>query len=74
MTSDEALDVLADEVIGAAVREMIENGLWDSYLDAELGPASSTALRDRLSARAAAGPHPAALSEALRAHARAGGS
>lgn len=74
MTPDEALDVLADEVICAAVREMVENGLWDSYLEAELRPASSTALRDRLSARAAAGPHPAALSEAMRAHARAGGS
>ena len=74
MTPGEALEVLADEVTCAAVREMIDNGLWDSYLDAEWAGSSSTALRDRLLARVEAGPDPETVSEALKVHARTGRS
>lgn len=67
MTSDEALDVVADEVTRVALREVIDNGLWDTYLDAELTDLCSSALKKRLSDRAAAGPAVGALAAALRA-------
>lgn len=67
MTSDEALEVLADEVTRAAMQEVVDNGLWDTYVEVELPDRQSAALRDRLTTRIAAGPDRVALSEALRA-------
>jgi len=34
MTPDEALEVVADEVTRAAMQEVIDNGLVDTYVDA----------------------------------------
>ena len=65
MTSDEALDVLADHVICRALQEIVENGQWDSYIDVDLSGAQSAALRDRLLARVAAGPNAETLAQAL---------
>ncbi len=72
MTPDEALAVIADEVVRSALEEVMDNGLWDSYLDAELAERSSNAIRARLLERVASRPDPARLSDALRAHVRIG--
>lgn len=66
MTTDEALEVVADEVTRAVLQEVLDNGLWDSYLEADLSDQNSTALRDRLRQKTAARPDPATLSDALR--------
>ena len=65
MTSDEALNVLADHATCNALQEIVENGEWDSYIDADLSGAQSAALRDRLAARVAAGPDAETLAQAL---------
>lgn len=66
MTTQEALEVLADEVTRAALQEVLDNGLWDAYVDGELTDQTSTALRRRLERRISRGPHPSVVAEALR--------
>lgn len=66
MRTDEALEVVVDEVTRAVLQEVLDNGLWDSYLEADLSDQNSTALRDRLRQKAAARPDPGTLSDALR--------
>lgn len=72
MTPDEALEVVADEVTRAAMQEVIDNGLIDTHVNAELADGHGNALRDRLIARFAARPDPATLSDALRMLVRVG--
>lgn len=66
MTTDEALEVIVDEVTGEVLQEVLDNGLWDSYLEADLSDQNSIALRDRLRQKDAARPDPGTLSDALR--------
>lgn len=65
MTTDEALEVVADEVTRAVLQEVLDNGLWDSYLELDLSDQNSAALRDRLQQITAASPDPGKLSDAL---------
>jgi hypothetical protein len=68
MTPEEAIDQLAHQVIWQAVREVIDNGLIDSWdSDHEISVAHYKALRRRLEQRIGARPTSTSLSAALEA-------
>ena len=66
VTVEEAIRVVADRVTAAALQEVVDNGLWDTYIDEELTAGLSAALKDQLVRMVTTGPDEAALSAALR--------